>query len=121
ARERLIEEFWPETDPDAGRHSLRTALASLRSQLEREGTDGSPVLIAGRNEVRLNTEAVTTDVQAFEAALAIARKATDDSVRRERLAQVADLYQGHLLPGYYEPWVLPQMLRLEELYFQAVD
>jgi DNA-binding SARP family transcriptional activator len=34
SREELAERFWPDTDPEAGRRSLRVALVSLRRQLE---------------------------------------------------------------------------------------
>jgi DNA-binding SARP family transcriptional activator len=33
-REVLVELLWPDDEPESGRHSLRTALSSLRRQFE---------------------------------------------------------------------------------------
>jgi DNA-binding SARP family transcriptional activator len=41
-REELTERFWPEGDAPTGRSSLRTALASLRRQLEPRGSGRAP-------------------------------------------------------------------------------
>src|SRR5919199_2138675 len=54
AREELSELFWPEAEPEAGRTNLRTALSSLRRQLEPPGTPEGAVLRAqGRHHVQL--------------------------------------------------------------------
>src|SRR5207249_12211582 len=47
-REELIDLFWPDDDIDAGRHSLRQALTSLRHQLEPPGVEAGSVLIPDR-------------------------------------------------------------------------
>src|SRR5262245_16202862 len=74
-RDELVEVLWPESDPQAGRNSLKTALSWLRRQLDPvAGTDG-PVLTADRISVRLCPQAVTTDVAQFEAALEAAVRA----------------------------------------------
>src|SRR5438477_8473030 len=69
SRETLIELFWPESEPETGRHNLSNALSSLRGQLEPPGVPGGTVIIADRFSVELNPDAVTTDVVAFEQAL----------------------------------------------------
>src|SRR5689334_1812715 len=53
-RELLIDLLWPEDDIDAGRHSLSTALSSLRALLEPPGIvpDGA-VLLTDRHTVGL--------------------------------------------------------------------
>ena len=66
SREELVEQFWPEADEEAGRASLRTALSSLRRQLEPADIEAGAVLVADRTIIRLNPDAVTTDVHAFE-------------------------------------------------------
>ena len=58
----LEEGLWPEAEPEAGRLRLRVALSALRRQLEPPGVTPGGVLIADRSTVRLNSEAVTTDV-----------------------------------------------------------
>jgi DNA-binding SARP family transcriptional activator len=69
-RDVLIELLWPESDPDVARHNLRESLSSLRHQLELPGTLRGTVLVADHAFVRLNGEAVSTDLSAFEEALA---------------------------------------------------
>src|SRR5687767_11511892 len=61
-REALIDLLWPEAAPQAGRNSLSVALSSLRHQLEPPGVPPGTVILADRATVRLNPEAVTTDV-----------------------------------------------------------
>src|SRR5207249_1209598 len=56
----------------------------------------------------------------FEAALRSAAQAESDSERAEQLAGVVALYRGALLSGCYEDWILPEQLRLQELYCQAL-
>src|ERR1041385_6829023 len=68
-REVLIDLFWPESAPEAGRASLSVALSSLRNQLEPPGTPANAILRADRFSISLNSATVTTDVQAFEAAV----------------------------------------------------
>src|SRR5437870_5533078 len=75
-REELIEVFWPEDDLATARHKLSVALSALRRELEPEGVPDSSVLVADRVTVALSPGAVSTDVEAFEAAL---RAAADDA------------------------------------------
>jgi DNA-binding SARP family transcriptional activator len=84
-REELIELLWPDTDVESGRMSLRTALASLRRQLEPPGTPDNSILIADRSSVHLNPEAVATDLSEFEAALQAANRLADPAERVEWL------------------------------------
>lgn len=103
SREELVELFWPGFDLEQGRVCLRTALASLRRQLD------SPDLFMEGNValVRINRGRISTDVEEFEQA-----------VRRKSHAAV-DLYGGELLPGCYEEWAMLERSRLELLYEQA--
>jgi predicted ATPase/DNA-binding SARP family transcriptional activator/class 3 adenylate cyclase len=125
-REELIELLWPECDPAAGRNRLSVALSSLRYQLEPPGsaTGGSlparAVLIADRHSVRLNPEAYTTDVAAFESLLQSASRPDTRTSRIERLQEAVELYRGDLLPGYFEEWCLLQRGALRERYLQAL-
>src|SRR5688572_13139331 len=61
-RDALIDLLWPEAAPRDGRNSLSVSLSSLRHQLEAPGTPAGAVILADRASVRLNPEAVTTDV-----------------------------------------------------------
>jgi len=112
-REELSELLWPETEPEVGRHNLRQTLLSLRRQLEIPGTadPAPPLILAHRSDLQLSP-AVTTDVTEFEAGLREADRASDPGTRAEWLARAVQLYQGPLLPGYYDEWVLRERERL---------
>ena len=116
-REELVEMLWPDSDFDAGRSSLRQALATLRRQLEPPGTLPGSVLTADRTCVRLNPQAVSTDVADFEAALRRADRSPEG--RREHLAHALELYGGELLPGFYDEWLLGERERLAQAYARA--
>lgn len=120
SREELIELLWPDSDLEAGRTSLRTALASLRRQIEPPGVPENSVLLADRNYIRLNPEIVYTDVAAFEEAIKAARKSDIPGERGQRLREAVSLYQGPLLPGFYDDWALRERERLEQLFLSAL-
>src|SRR5687768_4001819 len=82
-REHLAGLSWPEAEPDAARHSLSQALSSLRRQLEPPGILRGAVLVLDRTSVRLNPQAVTTDVAECEAKLEAAQAATSGIERAE--------------------------------------
>ena len=121
SREELIELLWPDGDQDAGRLSLRVALASLRRQIEPPDVPPGSILIADRTVVRLNPLACRSDVAAFEAALKSADRAPDAQTRRRALDQAVALYSGELLPGFWDEWILDERERLAALYDAAVE
>ncbi len=116
-REALIDLLWQDADIDAGRISLRTALSSLRAQLEPPGIRTNSVIQADRSSIRLNPDAFTTDVHQFELLLTTPR--TDLIARNNSLSRALDLYTGELLPGSYEDWVDIERARLAELALNA--
>ncbi|HLK60324.1 MAG TPA: hypothetical protein VKU00_27430, partial [Chthonomonadaceae bacterium] len=112
SREVLIDLFWPESAPEAGRNNLSVALSSLRNQFEPPGTPAHAVLRADRFSLSLNPQAVTTDVADFEAAIKGAGRAGSGAERVQSLERAVDLYRGRLLPGMYEEWIVPEETRL---------
>jgi predicted ATPase/DNA-binding SARP family transcriptional activator len=119
-RDLLTELLWPEEPLDSARMRLRTALSSLRRQLEPPGVPAGAVLVTHRLSAGLNPAAVTTDVAWFEAALEEAAGLPSGTEKGERLTTAVELYRGPLLPGYFEAWVLPQQQRLLGRFIQAV-
>jgi predicted ATPase len=104
-REELIARFWPEEVLEAGRNNLRVALSSLRKVLEPPPTPAHSVLIATRTHVRLRSDAVRTDVGAFDTAL-----------KAGRLGEALALYAtGPFLPGFYDDWAIQERERIEAL------
>jgi DNA-binding SARP family transcriptional activator len=105
SREILIEMLWPESDAPTLRNSLSVALSSLRNQFEPPGVPQGTVLRADRFSVGLNPATVSTDVAQFEQALKAATKSASSTERAQHLTQAVELYQGPLLPAFYEDWI----------------
>lgn len=119
-REVLIELLWPGSLVRAGRTNLRTELSWLRQRLEPPGKSDGEVVLADGDTVRLNPERCVSDVALFEASLEWARQARGDAERTQALEHAVRLFRGELLPGYFEPWLMPERLRLTEAYLQAI-
>ncbi len=110
-REELTELLWPDADPQVGRNRLRQALSVLRALLETPHAadsatgvaapaDRQPralpnLLVADRRAVWLAPGALGSDVHRF-----------NQAVLRSDWAEAARLYQGDLLPGHFDEWVL---------------
>jgi len=103
-RDSLVGLFWPESDAERARLSLRQALHFLRRAL------GAEVIVGrGDEEVGIAAEALWCDAVAFESAL--------DAGRR---ADALELYRGDLLSGFFasdvssdvEQWLEDERARL---------
>lgn len=108
-RDQLLLLFWPEATQSRARHSLDQLLYALRGSL------GESVF-ASVNPVRLNGEAVTSDVAAFNAAM-----------EHDDLDAAVRLYRGPFLEGFYledapefERWVETERARLEASFASAL-
>ena len=82
-RSKLVELFWPDSDPDRARASLRTALSGLRTSLGPE-----VVTSRGDDELGIAPGSVSCDAVDFEAAIG-----------RGDLDTAVGLYRGPLLEG----------------------
>jgi predicted ATPase len=121
AREVLCDMLWPEAEPAASAQSLRTAIASLRRQLEPPGVPPGAVLVASRTTLQLNAQVVSADAREFRRACKAARAALASSAEKTALLERAvSLYSGTLLPGLYEEWILSAARELEEEYFSLL-
>jgi predicted ATPase/DNA-binding SARP family transcriptional activator len=111
-REELIELLWPDEDPGVTRTRFRQTLASLRRALDEVGTSEEDVLRSSRASVGLEVEQVMSDVVELESCLR--RASASPELRREAVDRALELYDHHLLPGFYETWVLSERDRLED-------
>ena len=84
-RDKVVGLFWPESDHDRARASLRRAIHFLRKSL-----GGDAIMGRGNGELSLNPDLVWSDVEAFRGAL----KGGD-------LEGALGLYRGDLLEGYF--------------------
>src|ERR1700751_996685 len=109
SREELIELLWPDVELEVGRNRLRQVLSTLRRLMEPPDVPPDSVLIADRQTIGLNADAVASDVREFEQLL-----------RQGASAQALDCYRGDLLPGFLDEWVEDERIRLSALYERAV-
>jgi predicted ATPase/DNA-binding SARP family transcriptional activator len=120
-RETLIELLWPECELNSGRTRLSTLLSYLRHLLEPPGTQAGTVVQADRTTVRLNPDAVTTDVAEFERLLQQATRTEAGAKRLDLLQRAVSLYKGEILPGSYEGWIGSEQSRLSDHFTEALQ
>jgi DNA-binding SARP family transcriptional activator/ATP/maltotriose-dependent transcriptional regulator MalT len=100
-QDRLVEEFWPDRDPQKARGSLHTAVWYLRKLL------GEGVIVSAGEGYVLEAAGLSLDVASFEDALA--RAAAQPSSRLDALREALAAYRDHFLAGSD----LPPSLELE--------
>lgn len=104
ARERLMELFWPDVEPERAREGLRTALSSIRRVLRDAGVSAEAFLFANKSVARW-IGATTSDIGEF-LKLAASNIIED---QRDALAR----YTGEFLEGDYEDWTVTERERIE--------
>ncbi|MBI4790839.1 MAG: hypothetical protein HY782_27735 [Chloroflexi bacterium] len=102
-REKLAALLWGDSSDELARRSLRTALTTLRKAL------GDDILLADRETVQVNP-----DRSVWFDALHLAQAAADDP------QSAIALYQGDLLPDFYDDWILVERERLRALYLDTL-
>ncbi len=100
-REKLAGLLWPETTDENARAYLRSALWRIRKSLETAG-------LSGENYLEIDEIAVAFRQQAeywldFERLL---ERRDGSAWTTEALAGLVSLYQGELLPGFYDEWAV---------------
>ena len=109
SREEIIETLWPGVELDVGRNRLRQVLSTLRRLLEPPDVPPESVLLADRQTIGLNADAVACDASEFEQLL-----------RRGAIAQALECYRGDFLPGFLDEWVEDERTRLSALHARAL-
>ncbi len=117
-REFVAELLWPDGDPTAIRNRLNQAISSLRRQLHPPGSEPGYVLMADHSSLSVNVRTVETDVAEF--ALCV-RKANESEDPVPLLRQAVELYQGDLLDGYYEEWLMMDRVRYADMFFDSLS
>jgi DNA-binding SARP family transcriptional activator len=84
-RDTLIGLFWPDSDQEHARSSLRKSLHLLRRAL---GEDA--IVSRGDEEIAIDFDRISCDALSFER-----------FVREQRFSDALDLYSGDLLNGFY--------------------
>lgn len=99
-REELAALLWPDAEFESSRNRLKQSLASLRKLLESEAL----VFEADRFAVRLLPNAIETDVAQWERL-----------ARTGQTHAAAALWNGELLPGFYDDCLVAERERLNAL------
>jgi DNA-binding SARP family transcriptional activator len=120
SRERMIDDLWPDADPENARNHLRVAVSRLHDVLEPERPDGvlPHFVLASGDTLQLRREVFDAwDVERFErlaGAVALARGPVEDA-DLARLREAFDACPGPLVPGMAdEPWLSALRTRVEE-------
>jgi serine/threonine-protein kinase len=82
-RDRLLALLWPDSEPEAARHSLYQALHAVRRSL------GGDDIFLGTSSLQLNPERITSDVAEL-----------NDAVEQGAHERVARLHRGPFLEGF---------------------
>jgi DNA-binding SARP family transcriptional activator len=123
SRSVLINTFWPESDEYSARRCLSTTLWRLRRTLREDERDAPALLISG-DVIGLNPQyPYWLDVANFEQSCLSLNETPGYAltpVQVELLRGAIALYQGDLMEGTYDDWVLVERERLANLYLQAL-
>jgi DNA-binding SARP family transcriptional activator len=120
SREALLGLFWPEMEPEAARHNLRQTLSTLRHELAALEASEEDLVVADRVHLWLQPGVFTTDVADLQAALQAAQYAPTSAERIMALSRAVALYQGELLPGYFEDWADAERARLADSHLEVL-
>lgn len=117
-RTHLAYTFWPDSSEKQARTNLRRELHHLRRV--------SPLFDAlihseGQSVQWQMPDNSTLDVLEFTYLLDAAAHATDPSRRVEQYQAAINRYQGDLLPGLYDEWLLAKREELNQAFIQALE
>jgi DNA-binding SARP family transcriptional activator len=120
-REEATAALWPDADAGTGRQNFRQALYLLRSEFRERSVAGPDRILATRDTIRLNPEAVRVDTVEFLEALRAAQSAQDPERRLCSLEEAIERYTGELLPGFYDEVFVQERIRLANLHRSALN
>jgi DNA-binding SARP family transcriptional activator len=120
-REQIVEQLWPQLDPQAAENHFKVALNALQHVLEPDRPPRAPAFFVQRQGTayRLNpTAAIELDITTFERLISEAAQmaGTQPQPASELYRQALDLYTGDFLPDcLYEDWTSAERERLQVL------
>ncbi len=122
-RERLIDLFWGELEPDKARSAFNTALWRIRKLLDRDRSVGGRRLVTIGSEIVLeHSGTFSVDTHALQAAARLISDIAGDelSLRQEaQIAEVSERYGGPFLDGEEGDWILQERERLHCLFVRS--
>ena len=112
-REKLANLLWPDSSETNARSYLRQALWRTRKSFESSPIHWEDYLKISDISVTFNDQSnywLDTDI--------LLESTHPQSV--EQIIETARLYQGELLPGFYDEWILPERDRVQAAYHQKM-
>jgi WD40 repeat protein/DNA-binding SARP family transcriptional activator len=111
-REKLAGMFWPDSSEDTARKNLRQELWRIRKAITPQKTEGTDYLLAEDFTITFNPQAdYWLDVAQFEKL----------GPEIEALTSGLALYQGELMPGFYDEWVLLERERIRSVFDNKME
>jgi DNA-binding SARP family transcriptional activator len=125
SREGLVSLFWADQNEEKARGCLNTTLWRLRTVLEPSGiTQGTYLLREPSGSIGFNWESpYWLDVAIFEDEIHRILGIHPQSIEKadiQKLEDVLQLYNGDLLEGFYDDWVLREREKLRSLYLNSL-
>lgn len=121
SRSRIAYTLWPDSTDGQAHTNLRNLLFKLRLTLP----EVESFLVVDRQTLCWQKDALwSLDVEDFEGAIALAEQARcrqDTELERQALEQATRHYEGNLLPGCYDEWILEERDRLQQLYQEGLE
>ena len=108
-REKLAGMLWPENDETAARSKLRYALWQLRNAVGDQYFTADKISIAMKPGSTWWVDVIELESQPY------------DSLSLEKMEDLASLYQGELLPGFYDDWVFLERDKLRATYDRRIS
>src|SRR5215216_6870241 len=106
-REKLAGTFWPDTTEESARKNLRQELWRIRKAISTQQTSVEDYLLADEITLKFNREAkYWLDVFQME---------RPDLDLQSLIANLS-LYQGELLPGFYDEWITLERERIQAVF-----
>ena len=124
-REVVAEMFWQRSDLEKARKSLNTTLWQLRQSLSQADGRQPMVIEATPEQIGINQAAqLWLDVASFEEKAGEGLAAAEEPLSPGQvgaLEEAAALYQGDLLPTFYDSWALQERERLRLIYLRCLS
>jgi DNA-binding SARP family transcriptional activator len=121
SRTRLASLLWPDSTEEQAHTNLRNLLYKLRQALP----DSDQYLVVNRHTLMWqDNQSSVMDVQEFEQAVKMSEQAEsmeNHAMLRRALEKAMELYQGELLPGCYDEWILQERERLSHMYLGVME
>jgi class 3 adenylate cyclase len=111
-REKLAGMFWPDTSDENSRKNLRNELWRIRKAISAQQSNESEYLLADEFTLTFNHDAeYWLDVSQMER----------PDLDLQSLTSNLSLYQGELLPGFYDDWIILERERIQAIFESRME